>query len=135
MSANRDLFEIAKLIRSSPRDLSFDVIVTPPKFLMDALRANPAAVVVVAAIDGFLDMYGHQGYSMDFVEPTQSEDPSGLFATLKNMVGDPEYDPDNASTRAAAIRTDKFEEVRVLLMELDELHFWQFQHRLWLARK
>ena len=30
---------------------------------------------------------GHMGYSMDFVEPPQIEDPSGLFTTLKNMVG------------------------------------------------
>ena len=100
MAANGDLFEIAKAIRSS-ESLSYDVIVTPSKFLMAKLRADPSAAGVVGAIDEYLprpkytqpksfqlpvcglvseiytdrsrylDYYGHQGYSMDFVEPVR----------------------------------------------------------------
>ena len=121
MQANASLFEIAQQIRASD-SLSYMVIITPPKLLMAALRSSPQAAAVVTALDGFLATYGHQGYSMDFVEPTQLEEPSGLFATLKNMVGDADYNPDDASNRAAAIREEKFEQVKALLLEQDELH-------------
>ena len=74
MAANADLFEIAQQIRASD-SLSYMVIITPPKLLMAALRSSPQAAAVVTALDGFLATYGHQGYSMDFVEPTQMEEP------------------------------------------------------------
>ena len=149
MTANRDLFEIAKLVRLD-EELAYTVIVTPSRFLMAALRATPDAGAVVAAIDQYLRTYGHQGYSMvrpkpllpietskvysystktllvqqDFVEPTQVEDPSALFATLKAMVADSDYDPAHQGVRAAAIREEKFADVVSLL---DEMQFWQFR--------
>jgi hypothetical protein len=55
------------------------------KFLMAKLRSNTVNAVapsVCSAVDSYLQVYGHQGYSMDFVEPTQVEDPSALFGTL-----------------------------------------------------
>ena len=131
MQGNADLFEIAKLVRS--RDaLAYLVIVTPAKFLMNTLREHPDAGEVVAAIDRYLSAYGHQGYSPDFVEPTQAEDPAGLFATLKAMVGDPNYDPEHQRAKAAAIRTEKFEQISALLSGLE---YWQFRYRLWLAMR
>ena len=60
----------------------------------------------------------------DFVEPTQVEDPSALFATLKAMVADSDYDPADQGVRAAAIREEKFADVVSLL---DEMQFWQFR--------
>jgi hypothetical protein len=102
---------------------------------MDALRANPGATDVLAAIDHYLSIYGHMGYTLDFVEPPQVEDPAGLFTTLRNMVGQADYNPNQAADRAADIRGAKFEEVKALLLEKDELYYWQFQHRLWLARR
>ena len=36
---------------------------------------------------------------MDFIEPTQVEDPSALFASLKGMVRDSEYHPDNQAKK------------------------------------
>ena len=89
----------------------------------------------MAALDRYLSVYGHMGYSMDFVEPPQVEEPSGLLTTLKNMVGQEDYDPNQAADRAAKIRQTKFEEVKTLLLKKDELLYWQFQHRLWLARR
>lgn len=77
-----------------------------------------------------------QGYSLDFAEPTQMEDPAALFATLRMMVSDEAYHPDSQAQRAAEIRAQKSLEVRELLMSHgQELHYWQFRHRLWLARK
>jgi len=52
------------------------------KFLMAKLRSNTVNAVassVCSAVDSYLQVYGHQGYSMDFVEPTQVEDQSALF--------------------------------------------------------
>ncbi len=131
MQANADLFEVAKLVRAD-EDLTYLVIVTPASFLMKTLIEHPRGGAVVEAINGYLKTYGHQGYSMDFVEPTQMEDPSALFATLKAMVPDKDYDPKNQSLKAAAIREKKFQEVSALISGLE---YWQFQHRLWLARK
>ncbi len=131
MQSNKDLFEIAKVIRAS-EPLSFLVIVTPSKFLMQALQDEPAAAGVVTSIEDYLAAYGHQGYSMDFVEPTQIEDPSALFATLKAMVSDKDYHPSQQVERAAKVREEKFAEVSDLLSGLE---YWQFRYRLWLARR
>mgnify|MGYP002817841741 CR=1 FL=1 len=131
MQANADLFEIAKLVRASEQ-LSYLVLSIPSQFLLSALRSEAAAVDVVAAIDSYLAAYGHQGYSMDFIEPTQVEDPSALFATLKGMVRDENYDPKNQAQKTAAIREKKLAEISELLSGLS---YWQFRFRLWLALK
>nr|ADI19623.1 phosphoenolpyruvate synthase/pyruvate phosphate dikinase [uncultured delta proteobacterium HF0770_45N15] len=131
MQANEDLFEIAKRVRASD-ELSYLVIVTPGKFLMPKLRVHPDAGEVVAAIARYLTTYGHQGYSLDFVDPTQAEDPSGLFATLKAMVADEDYDPEHQRAKAARIREEKFKQISELL---SGLQYWQFRYRLWLARR
>ncbi|MCY4014666.1 MAG: PEP-utilizing enzyme [Gammaproteobacteria bacterium] len=131
MQANADLFEIAQLVRTNT-DLATLVIVTPAKFLMDALKARNDSREVLDAIDEYLSAYGHQGYSMDFIEPTQVEDPSALLATLKAMVGDEDYDPKDQEVRAANVREEKFAAISELL---DGLPYWQFRFRLWLARR
>ena len=131
MQANADLFEIAKTVRASA-ELSYTVIVTPPKFLMESLREHPEGGPVLKAIDAYFEKYGHQGYSLDFIEPTQEEDPSALLATLKTMVQDADYDPKDQELRAAAIREQKYSEISEIL---EGLTYWQFRYRLWFARK
>lgn len=131
MQANADLFAIARLVRKSEA-LAFTVLATPPKFLLGALRERDDSGAVLEALDGYLASYGHQGYSLDFVEPPQAEDPSALFATLKRMVQDADYDPREQERRAAAVRDEKHAEIARLL---DGLPYWQFRFRLWLARK
>ena len=131
MEANADLFEIAKLVRAD-EELSYTVLVVPSQFLMKALRDHENGADVVAALDKYLADYGHQGYSMDFIEPTQVEDPSALFATLKGMVRDRDYHPDNQKKKTASIREQKLKEISELLSGLE---YWQFRFRLWLALK
>ena len=41
--------------------------------LMQLLRETPEASAVLEKIMAYLHTYGHQGYSLDFVEPTQIE--------------------------------------------------------------
>ena len=131
MEANADLFEIAKLVRAD-EELSYTVLAVPSKFLMQVLRSHDKGTEVVAALDKYLADYGHQGYSMDFIEPTQVEDPSALFATLKGMVRDKDYHPDNQKKKTASIREQKLSEISELLSGLE---YWQFRFRLWLALK
>ena len=131
MQANADLFEIAKQVRSNG-ELEHLVMVTPSRFLLEKLRARNDSREVVDSIDRYLSTYGHQGYSLDFIEATQVEDPSALFASLKSMVSDLEYDPRDQDRRASRVREQKFEEISGLL---EGLEYWQFRFRLWLARK
>jgi pyruvate,water dikinase len=131
MQGNADLFEIAKLVRAD-EDLSYTVLAVPSRFLMQALRDHEKGGELVAVLDKYLRTYGHQGYSMDFIEPTQVEDPSALFATLKGMVRDKNYDPKNQSNKTAGIREQKLKEISELISGLE---YWQFRFRLWLALK
>ena len=131
MQANADLFEIAKLIRGND-ELEYLVLTVPAPFLMEALQKNEKAKEVNRALDNLFSIYGHQGYSLDFIEPTQEEDPSGLFASLKSMVRDKSYHPDNQKAKTAKIRKEKYEEISKLL---SGLQYWQFRYRWWLALK
>ena len=131
MQANADLFEIAKLIRGND-ELEYLVLTVPAPFLMEALQKNEKAKEVNSALDNLFSIYGHQGYSLDFIEPTQKEDPSGLFASLKSMVRDKSYHPDNQKAKTAKIRKEKYEEISKLLSGLE---YWQFRYRWWLALK
>ena len=131
LQANAILFEIAKLIRASEA-LTYLIIATPTKFLSRALQEHAEGAPILKALEDYFDVYGHQGYSLDFIEPTQAEDPSATFATLKSMVQNANYDPKNQEARATAVREQKFEEV---LNKLSGLTYWQFRYRLWFARR
>ncbi len=131
MQANADLFEIAKLVRAD-KDLTYTVLVVPSPFLFRALYEHEKGAEVLSALKDYLGKYGHQGYSMDFIEPTQIEDPSALFASLKGMVRDPNYHPDNQTAKTKAIREQKLSEISELLTGLQ---YWQFRFRWWLALK
>ena len=131
LQANAILFAIAKLIRASEA-LTYLVIVTPTQFLSRALREHAEGAPVLKALDDYFDIYGHQGYSLDFIEPTQAEDPSATFATLKSMVQNADYDPKDQEIRATAVREQKFAEVSE---KLSGLTYWQFRYRLWFGRR
>ena len=131
LQANAILFEIAKLVRASA-SLTELLITTPARFLSRDLSAHPDGGPVVKALDDYFAVYGHQGYSLDFIEPTQAEDPSATFAALKSMVQDENYNPADQDARATAVRDRKFEEVSG---KLSGLAFWQFRYRLWFARR
>ena len=131
LQANAILFEIAKLIRTSEA-LTYLVIATPIAFLSRALQEHAEGGPIVKALQDYFDVYGHQGYSLDFIEQTQAEDPSATFATLKSMVQDENYDPKDQEARATAVRNRKFDEVS---KKLAGLTYWQFRYRLWFARR
>ena len=131
MQANADLFEIAKLIRKD-KDLAFLTLTTPLHSLFEALCGQATSIELTALIDSYMKTYGHQGYSMDFVEPIQAEEPAAMMATLRSMVADANYDPRAQEERARRTREEKFEEIGELL---EGMEYWQFRFRLWLAGK
>ena len=131
MQANDDLYAIAKMIRED-QSLYETVRITPPKRLMGVLKAHPDSGPVLSAIDTYLQTYGHQGYTLDFGEPTQIEDPSALFVSLKGMVQNENYSPKQHEAEAARKREQAMKDIEELL---DGLQYWQLRYRLWFTRK
>ena len=131
MQANDDLYDICKMIRAS-KSLFETVVATPAKRLMGELQAHPDSGPILEALDSYLQIYGHQGYSLDFGEPTQIEDPSTLFVTLKAMVQNRDYHPKQHEEQATRKREQAMKDIEELL---DGLQYWQFRYRLWFTRK
>ena len=100
---------------------------------MQTLEATPAAASVVEAINGYLGIYGHLGYSLDFAEPLPLEDPSGLLATLKTMVSDKDYNPKNhevGGNPGSARRR-----WRTSWSYSTVCQYWQFRFRHWFTHR
>ncbi|MFK7915990.1 MAG: PEP/pyruvate-binding domain-containing protein [Pseudomonadales bacterium] len=57
-----------------------------PEALLEMLDANPEAAAVAAEIRKHLQIYGHQVYNLDYVEPTQGEDPLAIYVSLQASV-------------------------------------------------
>jgi pyruvate,water dikinase len=131
MQANDALYDICKMIRAE-KSLYETVVTIPAKRLMEALQDHSDSGPVLDALDTYLKTYGHQGYSLDFGEPTQIEDPSTLFVALKSMVQNKNYDPKQHEEKAQAKREKAMAEVTELL---DGLQYWQFRYRLWFTGK
>ena len=129
MEANEDLCEISKQIQAndSLRELT---LITPNTRLLDELKKHPDAAPIVKDIRAYLDTYGHQGYSLDFVEPPPVDEPSPVLATLQTMVGDPDYDPKQHDLDATEKRQAAFNKVKEALSGLT---YWQFRYRVWHA--
>ncbi len=131
MEANEHLFEVASKIREDAAIKEL-VLITPPIRLMRTLEETPAAAAVVEAINGYLDLYGHLGYSLDFGEPLPLEDPSALLATMKTMVSDDNYNPQNHLDEATKKREKAMEDI---LQLLEGLQYWQFRFRHWFTHR
>jgi len=99
---------------------------------MNALKNHPESGPVVKAIEEYLNIYGHLGYSLDFVEPLPPEDPSGLLATLKTMVTAKDYNPKKHEIDAAGKREQAMQKIENLL---DGLQYWQFRYRNWFTHR
>ncbi|MXX63295.1 MAG: hypothetical protein F4112_16405 [Holophagales bacterium] len=127
MEANDAIYEVARRIRAD-ESLWELVMVTPPSRLMAALEEHPASGPALEAIHDYLSTFGHQGYTLDFVEPPQSEDPTAFFATLKTMVANRDYSPEQHDIDARRKKEEALARIEELL---DGLEYWQFRFRLW----
>ena len=79
-----DMEDLATRIRELPalREL---VRTRTAEQLIEALSAHPDAQSVCDGIRQYLDRYGHQIYNLDFVAPTQNEDPLPMLLSLKTL--------------------------------------------------
>ncbi|MCP4424112.1 MAG: phosphoenolpyruvate synthase [Chloroflexi bacterium] len=85
LDAQADLEALANMIREST-ELRQLVLNTETDQLIAALAGHPAAQPVSKSIQRYLDEYGHQIYNLDFVDPTQTEDPLPILLSLKALV-------------------------------------------------
>ncbi len=127
MEANDAIYEVARRIRADD-SLWELVMTTPASRLMSAMERHPASGPALQAVHDYLATFGHQGYTLDFVEPPQREDPTPFFATLKTMVANRDYSPARHGIDASAKREKALADIEQLL---DGLEYWQFRFRLW----
>ncbi len=131
LEANESMYKIAKQIQANEALYEL-VITTPPKQMMKVLQNHPDSGPVVKAIEEYLKIYGHLGYSLDFVESLPIEDPSGLLATLKTMVTAKDYNPKKHEVDATRKREEAMQKIEQLL---DGLQYWQFRYRNWFTHR
>ncbi|MCZ6888083.1 MAG: PEP-utilizing enzyme [Gammaproteobacteria bacterium] len=131
LQAQEDLEAIARRIRAK-EPLRERVIATPAGHLLEALEQHDAASPVLADIRLYLAQYGHQIYTLDFVQPTQAEDPLPVLLSLKTLVKRADYD--TAARRGQMARDRELLETRTS-ESLGPLRRWLFRKFLGWAQR
>lgn len=130
MQAQMDIWEMSKLIQAD-ESLAAMVNRTAAPKLLTALQKQPSAGPVIELIEKYNETYGHQIYSLDFVEPTASEDPIPVMVALKAQVQDKDYDPTKHHAEVSEKRKAAVREIRNVL---DDDTMSIFRWHLWKAR-
>ena len=130
MQAPIDLWHIAQRIQSDPmlKDL---VVATPAHRLFDALNGCAEGGPVVGEIARYLAKYGHQIYSLDYAEPTPSQDPTQVLSLLKTHILERDYDPE---AQQAETRARRRAALRVVSRYFRGRLWWRFRWRLFWAQ-
>ncbi len=118
LDAQADMERIANTIRASAelRELALN---TAANQLIGALAEHPAGQPVLDRIHDYFAAYGHQIYNLDFVDPTQNEDPLPVLLSLKALV---ERAPDlDARTRQARMAAQRDALVEQTMQALNPL--------------
>jgi pyruvate,water dikinase len=124
LDAQANMENLANTIRASAslRELVRNTTVAQ---LITTLEAHPEGQAVVVGIQHYLDEYGHQIYNLDFVDPTQIEDPLPMLLSLKALVENP---PAQAvRTRQARMAKERDELAAQTVQALNPLTRWLFQ--------
>jgi rifampicin phosphotransferase len=109
VDAETELEGMAGQVRGSD-ELRALVTTTPAADLPEALEVTPAGQAWLDAFALYLDRYGHQVYNLDFVAPTQADDPLPVLLSLKAMVQQPKGDPRVRQRALVAERDARVEE-------------------------
>ncbi len=129
-NAQMALSKVAKLIRSN--DVLYSaVLAAPPKRLLDMLRAHPQGERACREIDRYLNSYGHQIFTLDFVEPSDAEEPANIMQSLYALVLQTDYDAKANQRAVTQKRNATLKEANDYFQ--GELK-WQFRWLLWKAR-
>jgi phosphohistidine swiveling domain-containing protein len=70
----------------------------------ESLPANSGSGTILADIERHLDVFGHQVYNLDFVQPTQAEDALPVLLAIRSLVEHPQQGRSNASRQATIVR-------------------------------
>ncbi len=109
VDAETELEGLAEQVRASD-ELRALVTATPAAGLTEALRSTTTGQAWLTAFARYLDRYGHQIYNLDFVVPTQADDPLPVLLSLKTMAQRPGYDPRARQRDIVAERYARVEE-------------------------
>jgi phosphohistidine swiveling domain-containing protein len=113
-----DLITLADLARSEPGTM--DAVLRDPLDIM-TLRRAASGTAFLAALDRFLNLYGHRGvYESDWALPRYSEDPTPILVTVREHLRGP------ARRTTAAIAAEQTARAADTWREFEErLTFWQ----------
>ncbi len=109
VDAETELEGLAGQIRASD-ELRAVATNTPTASLREALKSTPAGQDLLTAFSRYLDRYGHQVYNLDFVVPTQVDDPLPVLLSLKAMAQRSGHDPRARQRAIVAERDARVEE-------------------------
>ncbi|MDQ4043108.1 MAG: PEP-utilizing enzyme, partial [Actinomycetota bacterium] len=109
VDAESELEGLAEQVRASD-ELRALVTATPAAGLTEALRSTTTGQAWLTAFARYLDRYGHQIYNLDFVVPTQADDPLPVLLSLKAMAQRPGHDPRARQRAIVAERDTRVEE-------------------------
>ncbi|MDE0422440.1 MAG: PEP-utilizing enzyme [Gammaproteobacteria bacterium] len=130
MRAPIDLWRIAQRIQSVPA-LHECVATTPAHRLLATLDGFTDGQAVVRELTNYLAQYGHQIYSLDYAEPTPSQDPTQILSLLKSLVLEPDYDP---ASQQAETKATRRQALRDASRHFRGRLWWQFRWRLFWAQ-
>jgi rifampicin phosphotransferase len=131
VDAEVELEGLAERIRASD-ELRALVAATPAATLIEALRSTAAGQGWLTDFERYLDRYGHQVYNLDFVVPTQVDDPLPVILSLKAMVQQPGRDP---RARQQAIVAERDARVEQTMRYFDPLRRGLFRVLLGWAQR
>lgn len=128
--AQTKLSAVAKAIRDDDALFSA-VIAASPHRLREVLDSHPNGTTARTALAGYFATYGHQVFTLDFVEPSESENPPNTLQSLYALLLSP-YDTDAARRQLRQRRREAFGAAT--------RHFkgalkWRFWWRVWIARR
>lgn len=126
LEAQAELEAIATRV-NAVADLNKMVIETPAVQLMDELRRHGDGDSLLQDIQQYLDRYGHQIYNLDFIQPTQVENPLPVLLSLKTLVQNPDYDTGLLQAEMAKERASL---VLATLESLGPVRRWLFRKLL-----
>ncbi|MCG8346954.1 MAG: PEP-utilizing enzyme, partial [Chloroflexales bacterium] len=131
VDAQAQLEAIARQIHDSNslRELVFS---TAAGHLLGALAQHPDGQAVLASIQQYLDEFGHQIYNLDFVAPTQADDPLPVLLSLKTAVEHPNRD---VRTQQAKLARERDALVAATTKSLNPVQRWLFRLLLTWAQR
>ncbi|MCY3624323.1 MAG: PEP-utilizing enzyme [Gammaproteobacteria bacterium] len=124
------LAAVAKLIRDHAA-LFNAVVAAPSQRLRDVLDSHPDGEPARAVLEDYFDQYGHQVFTLDFVEPSEAENPLNTLRSLHALLLSP-FDADSARRQLKQRRRQAF---KAAFAHFQGTRRWRFSWRLWVARR